>query len=662
MMFSERCASTILRFASVLLVTLLVNQLLTFCAVAAYRDRLRFYYEYLPTDERLSEDVANCLEEWWDPKWSATQVVEIQWMLKSLKLFDGRIDGQLGPNTQQSLCEFVVIHNLIRLSLDKTRYAISAPASAAAIRMASFAESESVLQHCDYADGGATFDLGEAVSRDELRRSIDKYMKSVWAFSDQDALLAINQNTNPNFPKIIFIDKPDALTLAGSKHIDWETSALEELPKDCHYRFHATPRADESEHATSTSGIVRSKLNGFGILGVLPFLDPEGFRAIPVNIDADETLIDVIKSVTEDEISSPQIDRIVNLSLSKNWAVCRDYYNRDDREELPSCKLLGLIDAAKNSTLFVVSASDLNNPKFHQLHKDTACTRFPACYGYLPNVITVGALGKGVKSWGNRSLRGGVVKIAAPGHDILTTHIRNNNSHVHLFRTGTSIAAPFVTAAAARVIAEIRNQKNKIAETLGLDVEKGIVQLKLKPWHVKRRLITTGRILSNPDNSVFSEGPPLGHGPREPFLIALSTERAIKNITSLSTGVHRPSDGSINVSEKFKTLKLWKTNVRAALKGRAPINECPTNQLLRVYRYGKSANKVLVICAREKDDLDYMIGHIVDMDDDECSLVSRRPKNPPCITIDKRNGTSDAIFLSEITNLYYPAFIAGDIE
>lgn len=77
---------------------------------------------------------------------------------------------------------------------------------------------------------------------------------------------------------------------------------------------------------------------------------------------------------------------------------------------------------------------------------------YPTSYPGLDNVIVVGAISKGGTAWAGTNWSGRSVHLVAPGADILSTY--NGNASVYRTNSGTSMAAPHVSGAAALLAAK----------------------------------------------------------------------------------------------------------------------------------------------------------------------------------------------------------------
>ena len=178
---------------------------------------------------------------------------------------------------------------------------------------------------------------------------------------------------------------------------------------------------DLSGHGTSIAGVIAAKQDGKGVIGICPNV---GLFSIQV-LDADNT--------------SP-ISRIVN---GINWAVQNDIdiLNVSIGTNVNSQILHDAIINAYNSGMIIIASAG----------NTSGCTEYPAKYS---EVISVGSV-DGQGSVSSFSANDEYVDIYAPGEGVVTTGLLEGYSAV----SGTSIAAPHVTAAAARILS-IDDTKN----------------------------------------------------------------------------------------------------------------------------------------------------------------------------------------------------------
>ncbi len=182
------------------------------------------------------------------------------------------------------------------------------------------------------------------------------------------------------------------------------------------YVHRDTQPEDEVGHGTAVAGIIAAAVNGSGIVGGAP-----GVRILPLKV-GDQV---GASSLAIAEAIYGAIERgvqVINLSLGA---------------DTPSATLERAIEQAYDQGIIVVAAAG-NTPD---------AVTFPASY---PEVIAVGgatADGKRLSSFSSRLTR---VDLIAPAEDVLTTSWDGREPGWEP-RTGTSFAAPMVSAAAALI-------------------------------------------------------------------------------------------------------------------------------------------------------------------------------------------------------------------
>ena len=140
--------------------------------------------------------------------------------------------------------------------------------------------------------------------------------------------------------------------------------------------------------------------------------------------------------------------------------------------------------AAEQRGTLLIAAVGNDGPK--------APPQYPAAY---PSVIGVTAVDQGLRVY-RRAVQGGHVEIGAPGVDVPVANAGGWLSRKAVVQSGTSIAAPFVTAAAARLAA---------------------AQPRLAPAEIRRRLTAGALDLGSPGHdAVFGHGLLQAAGPCRP--------------------------------------------------------------------------------------------------------------------------------------------------
>ncbi len=177
---------------------------------------------------------------------------------------------------------------------------------------------------------------------------------------------------------------------------------------------------DTNGHGTHVAGIIGAEINGVGVAGVVPNVKVMSLKVI--SSDGNIYLSDVISAI--------------NYAISKgvkifNFSFGGDVYIQSFKDLLES-----------KDALFICAAG---NGGKDQIGDNNDVTPFyPSSYD-LDNIISVAATDingnlAGFSNYGFNS-----VDVAAPGQDIYSTY--NVGGYVYL--SGTSMAAPFVTATAA---------------------------------------------------------------------------------------------------------------------------------------------------------------------------------------------------------------------
>ncbi|MEM7541889.1 MAG: hypothetical protein AAF384_09945, partial [Pseudomonadota bacterium] len=372
----------------------------------------------------LAEDCANDSKEWTKENWEEIEITEVQWFLTALGLFEGQIDGLLGPQTKRAICLFYHLDKPLSGELTGSEYGSRDRREIVPkIRRASFAESERVLHPC--SKGQYHFDsLRGKVDRWERRERIAAYMDFGWVFSHDDARFAQGRESKPysGFPLLVFMDQPDRDGL----HPDWEY-VHPATPDLCHAENTYGPSNADLGHASSTTGILRSRLNGDGIVGLLPFLQMDRLKHIPITLNEEERFIDLLRGETVGLDKKNKLQRIFNISLHFEFQEsCEDILSHRDEYPNLACDMKNVIAGSVDTALFVVSASDSKDStrtaRRPEITSGRDCKIYPACFGDLPNVLTVGASEIDGSSLTLESRRGKAMALAAPGAEILTNY------------------------------------------------------------------------------------------------------------------------------------------------------------------------------------------------------------------------------------------------
>lgn len=190
---------------------------------------------------------------------------------------------------------------------------------------------------------------------------------------------------------------------------------------------------DESGHGTHIAATLGAKDDKDGSLGVAPDVKVHSLKVLTEEGHTDiTTVIAAVDYVTDIKLKHPDEAIIVNMSFGMDIGTTA--YNSLDEAVARS------IEAG---VVYVASAG--NDGK-------DASTYSPA---HVDGVITVGAYNE-FDTFSYFSNYGPVVDILAPGENILSlSHIKEEvKSNEHILNSGTSFAAPHVTAVAALYMGE----------------------------------------------------------------------------------------------------------------------------------------------------------------------------------------------------------------
>jgi len=188
--------------------------------------------------------------------------------------------------------------------------------------------------------------------------------------------------------------------------------------------------ADENGHGTHVAGTLAAIDNDFGILGAVAGLKLHNIKVLTAEGQTDvTTLVAALNYVVyqKEHVFGPDAKVLVNLSIGMDTGST-DFNVFDDVVQQ-------VVDAG---IVVVVSAGNAS--------KDVS-TVSPA---HVPGVITVGSYGKS-KKFSDFSNTGSGIDILAPGENIqsLSNYEAEVQNNIYVERSGTSMAAPHVTAAAA---------------------------------------------------------------------------------------------------------------------------------------------------------------------------------------------------------------------
>jgi subtilisin family serine protease len=187
---------------------------------------------------------------------------------------------------------------------------------------------------------------------------------------------------------------------------------------------------DLDAHGTAVSGAAAASDNGKGVVGVVP-----GARVHALKVLGDDgsapfsRVIFAIEYLTKRKIANPSMPMVANVSLGAD--IRTKYQSSLDRAVSASIA---------SGITYVVAAGN---------EGIDASTVTPA---HVPEAITVGAFNKKDR-FSSFSNYGSVIDILAPGEDVESLTSGNAVN----FTSGTSIASPYVTGAAALMLARHPN-------------------------------------------------------------------------------------------------------------------------------------------------------------------------------------------------------------
>ncbi len=202
-------------------------------------------------------------------------------------------------------------------------------------------------------------------------------------------------------------------------------------------------------------------------------------------------------------------------------------------------KLLEDMHKTHNNVLFVFLAGNDNAilEKYNWL-------RMPSCLGFMPNAIsaasmapvdwTVDTAGPPMKLMASSNRGGGIVEIAPPGKDVLSTDVIFLHSYptqqIYSIRAGTSVSVQFVVAVAAEIWPQMpRDTPREVIERLLATTDSVGVDRRIfrgRDGAVPSGILNGSRAISNLGHaSVVFRGiyPPTG----EPFELAGRLDLAV---------------------------------------------------------------------------------------------------------------------------------------
>lgn len=191
---------------------------------------------------------------------------------------------------------------------------------------------------------------------------------------------------------------------------------------------------DENGHETHVSGIIAHTLDLAGLASNTELISIKTQDQLGVG-----TLFAMLKGIA---LASNAQAEVVNISSGY-------YDNQEPSEEFTP--LLELAFAYNPNILFVTSTgNDTNN-------NDGIYRHYPSNINYLDNVISVAALCHSDELAGYSNYGNETVDLAAYGTGICSASVQDITGELWTIKSGTSMAAPYVSATAALIVASGQN-------------------------------------------------------------------------------------------------------------------------------------------------------------------------------------------------------------
>ncbi len=201
---------------------------------------------------------------------------------------------------------------------------------------------------------------------------------------------------------------------------------------------------DPVGHGTHVTGTAAAQDNSHGVVGVAPGANVYNFRVLDSNGQTElSTVIAAVEEITERKQANPDRPMVANISFGADVGTT-EYNSLDQAIEASIAAGVVYVIAAGNEGI-------------------DASTVTPA---HVSNAITVGAYNQ-QKQFASFSNFGSIVDLLAPGVDIESSSNATGAKQAPVLMSGTSMAAPHVTGAAALYLS-----KNKGASAL--DVVSGL--------------------------------------------------------------------------------------------------------------------------------------------------------------------------------------------
>lgn len=198
------------------------------------------------------------------------------------------------------------------------------------------------------------------------------------------------------------------------------------------------PMDDDSGHGTHLAGIIGAEANNLGVVGVTPAVSIVAVRAFDNNSGCVSQVANAIDFLVQIK-QRPELNaNVVVVNNSYGFLGQTDSDCQPDDNCSSKTLRAAVQRAGEYGMLFVAAAGNDS--------KDTRCYPvYPASFD-LPNVISVAASDNRDELATFSNYGSSSVHLAAPGVGICSTV---NNANLYGYREGTSMAAPFVSGAAA---------------------------------------------------------------------------------------------------------------------------------------------------------------------------------------------------------------------
>ncbi|MDK2808521.1 MAG: hypothetical protein PWP24_1257 [Clostridiales bacterium] len=211
----------------------------------------------------------------------------------------------------------------------------------------------------------------------------------------------------------------------------WNFSDQNPVICDYEYEIEGNESVAVDMHGTHVAGIIDAVAdNGIGIAGLASYSNVKLMSLKVMGLGRNGVISDIVKAIAYAEDNGATI---CNLSLGT------EQYSKS------------LYQAMKNSSmLFVCAAGNGDETTNNKGYDISRYPMYPASYD-LDNTISVANVNRTGELDATSCYSKTDVDIAAPGTDIASCYVDKNHTDegLYIYSTGTSMAAPFVTATAA---------------------------------------------------------------------------------------------------------------------------------------------------------------------------------------------------------------------